>query len=53
MASTNLVSAVVVHKGSIADREGIRRLLEKTAAKLPGMKRVCDAGDCHSKIESE
>ncbi len=35
---TSLVSAVVVHKGNFTVRESIRRLLSKTATKLPRMK---------------
>jgi putative transposase len=35
--STGLVSAVVVHEGDIADREGAKLLLDKAAAQLPRM----------------
>jgi putative transposase len=38
--STGLVSAVVVHEGNIADRDGAKLLLDKAAAKLcPGWRR--------------
>lgn len=38
--STGLVSAVVVHEGNIADRDGARLLLGKVAEKLPRMQKV-------------
>jgi putative transposase len=38
--STGLVSAVVVHEGNIADREGAKLLLDKAAAQLPRMEKV-------------
>jgi len=38
--TTGLVSAVVVHEGSIAARDGARILLGKACAKLPRMERV-------------
>lgn len=38
--STGLVSAVVVHEGNIADRDGAKLLLDKAAAKLPRIEKV-------------
>lgn len=38
--STGLVSAVVVHEGKIADRDGARLLLGKAVEKLPRMQKV-------------
>jgi len=38
--STGLVSGVVVHEASIADRDGARLLLGKAAEKLPRMEKV-------------
>lgn len=38
--STGLVSAVVVHEGNIADRDGARLLLGKVAEELPRMEKV-------------
>jgi putative transposase len=38
--STGLVSAVLVHEGDIADREGAKLLLDRAAAQLPRMQKV-------------
>jgi putative transposase len=38
--STGLVSGVIVHERSIADRDSARLLLEKAAEKLPRMEKV-------------
>jgi putative transposase len=48
--STGLVSAVVVHEGNIADRDGAKLLLGKAAAKLPRMEKVWADRGCNGKI---